>query len=77
MNAHSTSTKTLTLPVKGLHCSGCAARVSLALEDQPGVESAQVDLKENTVTVAFDPQATTPETLATALSTEGYTLVLK
>lgn len=66
---------TVTLPIKGLHCSGCAARVSLALEDQPGVAAAAVDLKGNRVTISYDPAATTPDRLATALAAEGYTLV--
>lgn len=66
---------TITLPIQGLHCSSCAARVSLTLEDQPGVAAAAVDLKSNHVTISYDPAATTPAQLATALAPEGYTLI--
>ncbi len=66
---------TVTLPIQGLHCSGCAARVSLALEDQPGVAGVAVDLKSNRVTIAYESAATTPAQLATVLAAEGYTLV--
>ena len=76
MNASAKSETALTLPVKSLHCSGCAARVSMTLEEQPGVNSASVDLKNGTVDVLFDATATTTEALAAALATEGYTLVL-
>lgn len=74
MNAPSVTTTTFA--VKGMHCSGCAARISLTLEEQPGVQSAWVDLKGERVSVAFDSTATTPQQLATALAADGYTLVV-
>ena len=72
-----TNPKTLTLPIRGLHCAGCAARVSLALEDQPGVQSASVDRVANSVTVTFDESATNVQHLAATLASEGYTLVVR
>jgi Cu+-exporting ATPase len=71
------NTKTLTLPVRGIHCAGCAARITLALEDQPGVASATVDRIANNVTVTFDEAAATVEHLAATLAAEGYTLVVR
>ena len=71
------NTKTMTLPVRGIHCGGCAARISLALEDQPGVTSATIDRITNSVTVTFDEAATTVEHLASTLASEGYTLVVR
>lgn len=41
----------LTYKVPAIHCEGCAATISDALEPVEGVESAQVDLDSKTVRV--------------------------
>ena len=44
--------KTVTLPVKGMMCGHCQARVKKALEGVAGVTSADVDLEGAKATVA-------------------------
>ena len=45
----------LTIPVSGMTCAACQARVQRALEKTPGVSDASVNLMTNSASVAFDP----------------------
>jgi P-type Cu+ transporter len=60
------------IPVSGMTCAACSARVQRALETAPGVESANVNLMMKTATVSFDPSATSPDTLVEAIKATGY-----
>src|SRR4051812_45948773 len=64
--------ETLTIPVSGMHCAGCSARVQSTLEHTPGVAGANVNLMTNSATVDYDPVATTPEQLIEAIRETGY-----
>ena len=69
--------KSITLKVEGMHCNGCAMNVQAALEeDTEGVSTAKVDLGENQVTVSYNPDTVSLETMANAVKEAGYTLVL-
>jgi Cu+-exporting ATPase len=71
------STKTeVTLPVKGMTCAACQARVQRALNKAPGVTEANVNLLMNSATVAFDPATTSPEALVDAIKATGYDAAL-
>jgi len=52
------------VPVRGLHCAGCVARLTKVLELQPGVAKAEVSLIEQRARLTL----ATPEALATALT---------
>lgn len=43
--------ETVTVKISGMHCSGCNDLVSEALEQVPGVTSAQADYKTKTATL--------------------------
>lgn len=58
---------TATLRIEGLVCSACAANVRSRLERVPGVRSAEVDLRQGEVRVAYDAARATPEALAAAV----------
>src|SRR4051812_34968630 len=60
------------IPVSGMTCAACSARVQRALEKQPGVEQANVNLMMKTATVRFDPAAVTPDGLVEAIKATGY-----
>src|SRR3954453_14773758 len=60
------------IPVSGMTCAACSARVQRALEKQPGVEQANVNLMMKTATVSFDPDAVTPDGLVQAIKATGY-----
>ncbi len=63
---------TLTFPVTGMTCAACAARIQRALEREPGVGEATVNLLLENATVDFDPEATGPERLIAAVRRTGY-----
>lgn len=63
---------TLTLPVKGMTCAACQARVQRSLEKAPGVATAAVNLMLNSATVTFDPATTTPERIVEVINDSGY-----
>jgi Cu+-exporting ATPase len=47
--------KTITLPVTGMTCANCALTIERNLRKMEGVQSAQVNLASERVTVAFRP----------------------
>ncbi len=62
----------ITIPVAGMTCASCAAHVQQALQRQPGVSEASVNLMLNNATASYDPEATTPAALAEAIRATGY-----
>jgi Cu+-exporting ATPase len=66
------SNSSVRIPVSGMTCAACSARVQRALEKQPGVEDANVNLMMKTATVRFDPDAMSPERLVEAIRQTGY-----
>src|SRR4051812_21261796 len=63
---------TTTIPVSGMHCAACSARVQQKLEDTPGVGSANVNLMTGTATVDYDPRTVSPDRLVAAIRETGY-----
>ncbi|MHB8070031.1 MAG: heavy-metal-associated domain-containing protein [Desulfobaccales bacterium] len=62
------------IKVKGMSCSHCAAAVTKALQNLPGVTGVQVDLASGWVT--FQSAApVSPEDLARAIKTAGFDVV--
>ena len=45
----------ITIPVEGMTCAACQARVQKALQRQPGVLDASVNLMMNNAAVTYDP----------------------
>jgi Cu+-exporting ATPase len=70
-NATATPTR-ITIPVSGMTCAACQARVQRALTRQPGVADAAVNLMTNDATVAYDPSRTSPEALVDTIKSTGY-----
>ena len=68
----SAMTETVTLPVTGMTCAACQARVQRELEKTDGVEDAAVNLLLDSATVRFDPARTSPERLVEAVRATGY-----
>lgn len=63
---------TVTLPVKGMTCAACQARVQRSLEKTPGVATAAVNLMLHSATVEFDPVAVDPARLVAVIRDAGY-----
>jgi P-type Cu+ transporter len=61
----------LRLPIAGMTCASCVARVERALRAVPGVRAASVNLATEAATLELAPSVTT-ETLAKAVAQAGY-----
>ena len=70
--APSGGTESIRIPVSGMTCAACSARVQRALQKQPGVADANVNLMMKTATVQFDPAAVSAEHLVEAIRETGY-----
>src|ERR687898_595802 len=60
------------IPVSGMTCAACSARVQRALERVPGVSAASVNLMTGSATVEFDTESVAPEQLVEAIRATGY-----
>ena len=66
------SSGTTTVPVSGMTCAACSARVQRALERVPGVSAANVNLMTGSATIDFDADTVAPEQLVEAIRATGY-----
>jgi Cu+-exporting ATPase len=60
------------LPIEGMSCASCAARIEKALTAQPGVEDAAVNFASKRATVSYDPHAVHRGDLASTGADLGY-----
>jgi Cu+-exporting ATPase len=65
-------TERVVIPVSGMTCAACEARVQRTLRNAAGVVDASVNLMMGNATVSFDASATTPATLVDAIRSTGY-----
>lgn len=65
-------TKQISLPVEGMNCAACAARVEKALNAIPGVKNAAVNLAAQKASVEFDSRQASVADLVRAISMLGY-----
>jgi Cu+-exporting ATPase len=76
MNDAGTHIETLTLPVEGMTCASCVARVEKTLKKVDGVKIANVNLATEAVTLSFDSSKTELNILAASVEHAGYKLIL-
>lgn len=62
----------VTLDVPSMNCSLCPIAVAGVLRKQPGVEEVSADLTSKSALILYDPDQTTPERLAQAVTEAGY-----
>lgn len=58
--------------ITGMTCSACSARVQKSVEKLDGVESANVNLLKNSMTVVFDENALSTDDIVSAVVSAGY-----
>lgn len=63
---------TVTLPVQGMTCTACQARIQTALQQEPGVDRADVNVMLANATVHFDPARLSPARLVEVIEATGY-----
>lgn len=66
--------KTVTLPVRGMTCAACSARVEKTLKGLPGVITASVNLATEKATVSYNPVSVRISDMRRAVSAAGYEL---
>lgn len=64
--------KELLLEVGGMTCTGCEARVGKVLGRLDGVRTTTADHTAGEVRVVFDPDETSPASIAAAITGAGY-----
>src|SRR5918997_6513155 len=64
--------ETVRIPVSGMTCAACQARVQRRLQKEPGVADAAVNLMMKSAAVTFDPAVVTPQRLVDAIRETGY-----
>src|SRR5690242_21687592 len=62
----------ISFPVSGMTCAACQARVQRALQSEPGVSDATVNLVTNSAAVVYDSATVTPQRLIDAVRATGY-----
>jgi P-type Cu+ transporter len=70
--AASTDRSAIRIPVSGMTCAACQSHVQRALESEPGVIDASVNLMMNSADVRYDPAVVTPDRLVAAIVDSGY-----
>lgn len=70
------STATLTIPIEGMSCASCVAKIEHGLSAVPGVSRAAVNLATEQATVEYQPGVTDPGTIQETIRSLGYTPVL-
>lgn len=64
--------KTVVIPIEGMSCMSCAAKVTKTLEGLKGVSNAEVNLAERNARVQFAPNAIPVSQIVAAVKGLGY-----
>jgi len=67
---------TLTIPIEGMSCASCVAKIEHGLRAVPGVSRAAVNLATEQATVEYQPGVTHPTVIQETIRGLGYTPVL-
>ncbi len=70
--SENTNENQISLPIIGMTCANCAANIERSVGRLPGVRRADVNFATEKATVAFDPDALTPEALVRQIEKAGY-----
>ncbi len=63
---------TLMIPIEGMSCASCVAKIEQGLQATPGVLRASVNLATEQATVDYRPGATTPDAIQSTIRSLGY-----
>ena len=67
-------TRTVELPIGGMTCAACAARIGRGLNGLEGVDEANVNYATARAVVSYDPDSVDPTTFDTAIRNLGYSV---
>ncbi|ETW98134.1 MAG: ATPase [Candidatus Entotheonella factor] len=71
------ATTQLDLPIRGMTCAGCAARVENGLRTFPGIQTAHVNFATENATLNYEPEALTPAQIIDHIADIGYQVPLE
>ncbi len=60
------------IPIEGMTCTSCVARITKAVRPLAGVEAVRVELTTDSASVAFDPTLTSLAVIGAAIEKAGY-----
>lgn len=63
--------------IGGMHCAACSSSIERVTRKLPGVERSDVNLPMNRLTISYDENQVTPETIITKVEKAGFTAALK
>ena len=66
----------LTIPIEGMSCASCVAKIEQGVSEVPGVVRASVNLATEKATVEYQPGVATPDMIQEAIRGLGYTPVM-
>jgi len=64
--------KSLQARIKGMHCAACSGRIERTVGGMDGVEAVSVNLASETMDLTFDPEVTSPGTVAGRIAELGF-----
>ena len=67
--------ETQKLNVQGMSCQHCVHAVKSSVSALAGVDTVEVSLEKNLVTVGFDPGKTSLPSITAAIEDQGYSVV--
>ena len=70
------SPSVLTIPIEGMSCASCVAKIEHGLSEVKGVVQASVNLATEKATVEYLPEITDPAAIQDTISSLGYTPVV-
>ncbi len=65
--------RTVTVTIQGMTCANCAKTNKRAIEDVPGVVTAEVNYATDEATITYNPEETDLSTIHQAIEDAGYT----
>src|SRR5438132_5915631 len=74
--ASSGKTASLTIPIEGMSCASCVAKIEHGLSAVSGVSRSAVNLATEQATVEYQPGVTDPAAIQETIRSLGYTPVL-
>jgi copper chaperone CopZ len=66
---------TITLKLRGLHCSSCSLNIDSEIEDLPGVISTTTSYAKQESVITYDPKVTNPSLFTPVIEKLGYLVI--
>ena len=66
---------TVTMRIEGMHCEGCAERITLLLEKESGVRDATVSFADAQARVRYNPHAVHEGRLVEVVEGAGFSIL--